>query len=674
VRDISLLLLFLTSFFIQGQADSSILRDARGKTLKKLGRNALKQKDPNSAVVFLEAYDRQKPGDGKVLLLLARSYMEVRDYEKAERAFLTAYNTGKKQAATGLFYHAMMQKSNGKYDSAKINFQTFRKQYRGKEKSLKKLATKEIAFCDSIKSIMGISNRVQVNRLDNSINKVNSEAAPLLIDEKTMLYASLRTDKKEYYSEDDTAGGMVRKLYLAKKDKDRWKFAEEFPYLNEPGYNTGNACLSPDGKRIYFTRCKRNAKDKMICNIYVSEKSGNEWSEPIKLPAPLNSSKYTSTMPALAIDPLKGTDVLYFVSDRKKGRGGYDIWYSAFDKKKDKFKPPKNAGSKINTQRDEITPHFDNENRTLYFSSDGFAGLGGFDIFRATGDGRRWVLVQNLGKPFNTGADDIYFTLTPGKHEGFLVSNRKGGNALKNSTCCDDIYAYRNSAAIKLQLKGTVRDLIDDSEPISQATVDIFIKEKNSDEKVLVSSTLSDSRGNFEFPLEADRDYIIMVKKQDYLGTIDNLSTNNISESRDVNRVLKILKRPKEPIIIPNIRYEFDRANLTSLGMASIDSMLITLMVANPELIIEIQSHTDSKGSEAYNRKLSQRRANEIVKYIIGKGISSKRIKPKGYGEDVPVAPNENPDGSDNPEGRAKNRRTQFKIIGNLDVEIIERQ
>ena len=130
-------------------------------------------------------------------------------------------------------------------------------------------------------------------------------------------------------------------------------------------------------------------------------------------------------------------------------------------------------------------------------------------------------------------------------------------------------------------------------------------------------------------------------------------------------------KKPKEPIRIPNIQYEFDKSNIVEASKVAIDTTVLSLMIANPELIIEIQSHTDSKGSDKYNEKLSQQRAESLMAYLVSKGILSERLKAKGYGESKPIAPNENADGSDNPEGRAQNRRTDIKIIGIIDTEVI---
>jgi outer membrane protein OmpA-like peptidoglycan-associated protein len=348
-----------------------------------------------------------------------------------------------------------------------------------------------------------------------------------------------------------------------------------------------------------------------------------------------------------------------------------DIWYTVYDKKNSVYKDPKNLGNKINTSQDELTPFYDSETRSLYFSSDGWGGLGGFDIYRGTGDGKKWLSNENVGQPVNSGFDDIYYTISPSREEGFFVSNRKGGNALKNKACCDDIYTYKHSQYIRISLDGYVYDKENPTVPIPDSKVDLFILDKKTKEKALVKTMMTDNEGNYKTSLEAGQEYFIIINKADWLGTSTDVNTIGITTSQVIKRVSYLSKEPKEPIHIPNIQYEFDKAVILEESKIAIDTTVLTLMVANPQLIVEIQSHTDSKGNDQYNMKLSQRRAESVVNYLMSKGITSNRLVPKGYGESKPIAPNDNPDGSDNPEGRAKNRRTDFKIIGKLDIEII---
>lgn len=673
MKDIRFIFIFIFLVVIaKSQPDSPMLKNAKGKTLKKLGKSALQQNDPTSAISFFETYLKTNAGDAQAKDLLGHAYMEIRDYDRAQHMFLQAYTTNTKKAPEALYYHALMMKSNAKYDSARINFQKFKKEYKGEQKKLKRQASREIAFCDSVVKIIGSEFKIVVQHLDTNINKVHTEGAPMNYDDDQLVFTSLRTEKKEYLIEDDTAKGIKRKLYLAKRENGDWKFTGEYgANLNDDDYNTGNACFSPDRKRIYFTRCKLNYMEKMVCAIYVSEKSGDGWTEPVKLPKEVNSPKYTSTMPAVTIDPVKGNDVIYYVSDNKEGKGGLDIWYTIYDKKKKSYKKPKNAGTKINTSQDEVTPFFDNETRTLYFSSNGLGGLGGFDIFRTKTDGKKWTGSENIGLPINTGADDVFYTISTNRGEGFFVSNRKGGNTLKNSTCCDDIYFYRHSEYIRLFISGNVTEMLDRNSTVANATIEVYIKDKKTKEKFLVKTISTDSLGNYKTAIEAGQEYFLVVKKENFLGTSEDVSTDGITTSKEIVKDLQLVKKPKDPIHIPNIRYEFDKTGMAEASKIVLDTTVYRLMEANPELIIEIQAHTDSKGSESYNLKLSQKRAESVVAYLITKGIAAERLRATGYGESQPIVPNDHPDGSDNPEGRAKNRRTDFKIIGVVDAEII---
>lgn len=655
-----------------GQQDSSFMKTAGTKALKKLGQNALKQHDPASAAYYLEGAVKKNKKDAVAKYLLAQAYMELRDYEKSQHMYLNAYNLDNKKVPEALYYHAQMQKCNGLYDSAGYNFKTFKKVYKGKNKALKKQAGKEMLYCDSVKKIVAIKNKIIIQHLDSSINKINVEASPLPVDDNTLLFSSFRTNKREFIEENNASDTKVRKLYKASRKNNQWKFVGDFegPF-NVDDMHTTNACLSADKKRMYFARCKENYKGEMVCAIFVSEKNGEQWSEPVKLPKEINNPKYTSTMPALASDPAKGNEIIFFVSNRK-GKGKLDIWYTIYNVKKGTYKAPRNAGVKINSAQNEISPYFDNDTRTLYFSSDGMGGLGGYDIYRSKGNGTKWELPENIGTPYNSGADDMYFTISPNRKEGFFVSNRKGAYALKNSTCCDDIYTYKKTDYIKITLDGRVHEMTDPFEFIQGATIEIYIIDKTSGDKYLIKTILTDKNGKYTTELEAGNDYYLLTKKENYLGSSSELSTKNITNSRVLHEDLQLIKKPKAAVRIPNIRYQTDKWELLSESKVVLDTTVYRLMMENPEIIVEIQSHTDNKGSDSYNMKLSQKRSESVVKYLISKGIDPKRLKAKGYGETTPVAPNENPDGSDNAAGRAKNRRTDFKIIGVLDAELIE--
>lgn len=655
------------SVFSFAQTDSLTLARMSTKDLKKMGNSASAQGDYNSAVDYFQVYLKRIPTDAKALYKIADSYRHIRDYERAEKNYLKSYEADKTGNSIALYYYAEMCKANGKYDKAKDNYAKFTKEYKGSESKLKKQAKKEIVFCDSIKSIINQSQKFVVTHLDTSINKVHVELSPIALDENTLLFASLRTDKKEYIVEgEDSSKIPCRKFYTAKKANNEWVFEGEFMAgtYNKPNENVGNATFTPDGNKMYYTVCKPNWKGETVCAIYMTEKQNGEWSEPVKLNKTINNPNYTSSQPAVCIDPVKGNELIYFVSNRPKGKGGLDIWFFVYDKKKKIYKAPKNAGVKVNTPKDEMTPFFDNETRTLYFSSEGLGGLGGLDIFKTIGDNKKFTNPENLGEPVNSGADDIYYSISKNRAEGFLVSNRKGAVSLKNATCCDDIYSYKQTAYIHLFSQGKVVDA--NNNGVDSALVDVYLIDKKYEEPVLIKTIVTDKNGNYKTSLEAGQEYKIIAKKTGYLNTTTSTDINTKNESQDktIESTFVLNKTNNKAIALENINYEFDRSDLAKTSTAALDTTLYKIMLLNPDIIIEIASHTDDKGSEEYNLKLSQKRAESVVNYLVSKGISKDRLKAKGYGESSPIVPNKNKDGSDNPEGRAKNRRTEFKIIG----------
>lgn len=667
------ILLVLVSFAVHAQLDTNMLKRTSAKDLRKQGQNAILQGDANSAVTFLEFAYRKDKKEFKIQHLLADAYRLTRNYAAAEKMYESVCKGAGKKFPEDLFYLADMQKANGNYDKAKENFQKFKKEYKGTDRELKKAAARETDFCDSAKKIIAYEKKIVVQHLEGEINKVNVEASPLSLDENTFIYSSFRTDKKEYLIEGDTNNALVRKLYSAKKENNEWKFQGEWegPF-NEPGYNTGNPSITPDGKKMYFTRCKPNWQNKMICAIYVSNLENGVWSQPEKLGKNINNPKYSNTQPAVSIDPVKKNEIVYFVSDNKEGKGGTDIWYFVYDVKKNIYKSPKNAGPKVNTKKDEMSPYFDNETRSLYFSSQGHPGLGGFDIYKAIGDGKKWLSAENAGAPLNSGADDIFYTISKNREEGFLVSNRKGSVSLKNETCCDDIYSYKYTEYIHVNIKGVIYTVENGTNKnLPDAIIELYTKDKLTGERFLLKTVNSAQAGEYDVKLESGNDYQILVKKDGYLSNSYDFSTRSVATTTTLVKDIPLEAIPKEPIRIPNVLYEFDKANVLESSKLALDTTVLRLLQDNPQIIIEIMSHTDSKGNDLYNMKLSQKRAESVVSYLVSKGIKPERLKAKGYGETKPVAPNDKPDGSDNPEGRALNRRTDFKIIGKLDVEVI---
>lgn len=665
--------------------------------IKSFAKNSERIGDIYSAIDYYEELHKRNNKNSDINYKLGQLYYKARNYPMAHKFFSYAFDADKEAYLEALFYMGLLKKMMGDYKGAKEDFLAFTKLIKGTKFAIdyKKKVKNEIEGCNLAIKLKDKPLDVFTLHLDTSINKAHAEASPMPISGNTILYSSLKADKLFYIdANNDSIVIPTRQIYIAKKKGEKWYSEGIFKApINESGINILNPALSPSGNRLFFNKCKKNWKNKMICSIYLSEKIDGQWTTPILLGNGINNPKYTSTQPTVGIDSKTKNEVLYFVSDRKGTKGGLDIWYSVYDSKKNEFKPPKNLGNKINTFGDEMTPFYDIESHTLYFSSDGHPSIGGLDIFKSQGELTQFSTPENIGFPINSSADDIYYTTSKNREGGFFVSNRKGTVALLNETCCDDIWEFRWANFIHVAVTGKIyaikdstiykqlekqivdKNFIEELDSISEKVnplpdkkVDLYLLQGN--ERIYIKTVQTNERGEFFFNLEPQKDYKIVVDNFGFFNKEISVSTHNITHS-DTLQVGAIFINviPLEPIVIKNIYYESSKWNLTDSSKAIIDQTLFKILMDNPRIIVEISSHTDSVSSEKYNLKLSQKRAESVVKYLVSKGIDKKRLIAKGYGESKPIAPNSNPDGTDNPEGRRKNRRTEFRIIGSIDQQ-----
>lgn len=665
-------ILLLISSFAFAQPTRS-LKYLSPKQSKNMAKNAEKFGDIYSAIAFYEKYCASKTDDIDALYNLAELYRQSRDYTNALRSYKNVYSAEPDKYPKSLYYLALMQKMTGDYKAAIESFEKFKKEFKIDE--LKKILKSDIEGCNLAEQLMTNELNVEISHLDTTINKAYIEFAPQLISENKMLYSSLKSDTLIYFDIEEQKK-PVRKLYVAENKNNKWTGGKEFegPF-NAENINTGNGTFSPDGKRFYFTRCQTDWQNKVICSIYMSINENGEWQEPKMLENGINNPAYTSTQPTIGSETKKGLEIIYFVSDCPGGKGGMDLWYAYYDIEKNYFKEPKNLGSKINTEGDEITPYFDQNNHTLYFSSNGLPGLGGFDIFKSSGELNKWSQPENIGYPVNSSYDDLYYTITKNRKEAFLTSNRPGVTSLKSPTCCDDIFAIKYLDLFIVKTQGNVfqikgeNDQIDDkyiqSNLSDSSLVSLFLIDDDNTE-ILLRTDTTNALGEFEFELDREKNYKVVASKDGFFNKSTSLTTKNIPKTKEKIDIspLGIKKISKIPIIIDNIYYEFGKATLTAEATVTIDSTIFRILNETPDIIVEISSHTDSVSSEEYNQKLSQKRAESVVDYLVSKGIEKQRMIAKGYGEAFPIAPNSFPDGRDNEEGRAKNRRTEFKVIG----------
>jgi outer membrane protein OmpA-like peptidoglycan-associated protein len=394
------------------------------------------------------------------------------------------------------------------------------------------------------------------------------------------------------------------------------------------------------------------------------------WSEPVLIN--INQPDGWDSTPAFGNDGR----TLYFSSNRKGGYGGLDI-YSAQMDSRGRFGKVKNLGAAINTSGDEMFPYVA-ENSKLYFSSDGHPGYGMLDIFVVNRTNGKTV-VENLGEPINSPGDDFgIFLFKPDR--GFFTSNRDDGKG------DDDIYTFVNEdpnlKVVNYFLQGITltpkkNDKGNDILPNTKVTL-------LDNQGEVMNETVSASDGKFNFRVYENEDYTLVGETDGYLLKRQGYSTKGKAVAVEtlkelitnitLDTILILDKLEKNKIFtLNNIYFDLDSANIRADARPEMDK-LVQLLKDNPEIKIEMGSHTDSIASDSYNLQLSQRRAQSTVNYLIMKGIDAKRLVAQGYGESKPIARNTNPDGTDNPEGRQRNRRTEFKIldIGELPKKPLE--
>jgi len=588
---------------------------------------------------------------------LAESYANMNNYIQAESWYAIASKMSGSKPENILGYAKALQ-NNSKYSAAKVQYQT----YIDLKKDVKERQQEVwLASCDSAIKWMKIPKQVELIN-QKALNSIQSDWGAVAY-QGGVVFTSDRTnagleskegtpflkfdganvpDKKIY----GWTGSGYLKLYLKSSLTDSLKL---FPIKTGTKYHVGSASFTPDGKTMYFTMTPipddlekvKNKPSTVNVEIYSSTKdAGGNWGEPVPF-------KYNDVNKFSVGDPFITTDgnSLYFASNMPGGVGGTDIYVCLKTDAGDWGKPVNLK--EVNTPGNDRSPFFD-EKDNFYFSSDGRVGMGGLDVFRALRVGGNIGTIENLGYPFNSPQDDFSFYMGD-KGLIYLSSNRNNGLG------SDDIYTIDQKMIIAFKLEGQVFDQ-KTKEPIAGAMVTLAKVNGGS----LKAET--DENGAYKFNLSKETEYNVSADKTAYRSDSENIATIGLTSSQVL--VQNLFLEPIEinkAIRIENIYYDFDKWNIRSDAAAELDK-LVKIMNENPTIWIELGSHTDSRGKDAYNLTLSQKRAESAVAYIISRGISKNRIEAKGYGETQLLnkcANNVECSEADH----QLNRRTEFKIV-----------
>ena len=476
--------------------------------------------------------------------------------------------------------------------------------------------------------------------LGNLVNSDRYEYFPTLTtDEQTLIFTRRVAKKAEKYM---TSSGDDEDFFMTKKRNGEWLPAINMGEPLNSAYREGAQCISPDGQYIYFTGCNR-PDGKGLCDIYVAKKKGNSWSKPQNLGYPVNTGKWES-QPSLSSDG----KTLYFASDRGGGKGSIDIWKSV--KNEDgTWSKPQNL-SEINTSQKEEAPFMHADGQTLYFASSGHPGMGGMDLFYTRLKNGKFEKPVNLGYPLNTASDENTLTVGASGTTAYFASDREDGVGKL------DIYGFELHPEARPNKVSYTLGMVYDADTKKPLEANFQLIDLATEE-VVVKSHSDEVNGEFLVCLPPNRDYALNVSKEGYLFHSENFSLKTSKNAEPYKLLIPLQDIAiDKPVVLKNVFFETAKYNLVDASKVELNKLL-NFLNNNPSITIEVGGHTDNQGDKVSNQLLSENRAKSVMTYLITNGISEARISAKGYGDEKPIADNVTE------EGRAKNRRTEFKII-----------
>lgn len=592
-----------------------------------------------------------------------------------------------------IYWYAKMLKSEDKYEQAMEQFRKYGQV--APEKA--GVANKELESIMVAMQWAKMKTKFSVQKME-TINSTASDYAPTLYENKALVFSSARNEAegKDVYK---WTNENFSDLFISVKDIASDKYSAPEPFEGNTfnsDANEGTVTFNKDFTEMYFTRCFSKGDRDDFCQIYFSTRTAQKWSNPE--PIPFFPDSCNVGHPRLSPDG----EMLFLSSDAEGGFGGKDLYVCY--RVGNGWGSPQNMGNVINTEGDEMYPFMHNDG-SFFFASNGHKGMGGLDNFMAAKKGGGWGAVENLRPPMNSGADDfgIYFD----EYEVFNMSGFFESHGFFSSTRSqgkgnDDIYRFTVEKPAFFALDGIVLEKIYerkddpnskiiDHKIIPFADVHLLMLDTTNN-YIEVSKTQADEKGEFHFKLEPNTEYKVIGSAPEYFSKSEIVSTRGLKGSKNmavtltVEIILEKIYKEKE-IVLPNIYYNYDKWNIRE-DAAKILDQLAVLLGENPGIRVEIGSHTDARGSTAYNEKLSQKRAESAVRYMISRGISKKRLEAKGYGESKLVnSCNDSNLEKCNEEEHQRNRRTTFKVLSDsftlesseptniqTDPEMLERQ
>jgi Outer membrane protein and related peptidoglycan-associated (lipo)proteins len=569
----------------------------------------------DAATQYKKAYAltpvKEKAARGQRALKMADCYRRINYTQRAIAAYRNAVRYGQRDSMTYLYLGQQLLKTGSYKEAGKVfedllNDTLF--SYNAETVQLAKNGLRSAQLAPQWKQE---GSRYTIKR-ENTFNSRRSDYSPVLGgDANDRLYFTSTRNEAAGDELSGITGTKNADIFVSQKDeKGKWQRPQVIDSELNSAEDEGACSITPDGRTMYLTVCKTDNNYPRYAQIATSRRSDAAWSKPQVLEL-VRDTLSLYAHPAVSPDD----KWLYFVSDMPGGMGGKDIWRVRISDTS--MGGVENLGAPINTPGDEMFPTF-RPNGDLYFSSDGHEGMGGLDIFIASPNAFGWK-IEHPGFPLNSQGDDFGMTFEGMKNQGFFSSNRGDAHGW------DHIYSFENPEIIQT-VKGWVYE--QEGYELPQAVVYLV----GNDGTNLRLSVKGD--GSFTQQIKPNVDYVLLGTCAGYLNHKEELRVEPVTDSEEY--VLQFpLASITAPVLIDNIFYDFDRATLRPESTEALDK-LVVLLNENPHVAIELAAHCDYKGSEEYNIRLSQRRAESVVNYLISKGIKKDRLTPKGYGKGSP--------------------------------------
>ena len=649
------------------QLKEAIKEIGTGDALCLLGRGRFKD-----AIKHYFIAEKLNPNNALLNYKIGRCYLYGSTYKLKSISYLEKADRLDEHVKKDVLYLlAQADQINADWDRAIANYKKFQKTFTGAEPGeLTQMVRKKILECQTGKKLMADPVRAFIDNVGEVINSKYPEYGVIIsADESIMMFTSRRPTTTGG-GKDPNINEYFEDIYVSRNIGGAWTQPQN---MGEPVNSKGHDAtinLSPDGQKLLIYQ-----DDKGDGNIYECDLNGEVWSKPRKLSKTVNS-EFHEPSASFSFNGKK----LFFVSNRPEGQGGLDIYQAVWDGEKDRWGVVSNLGPVINTKYAEEGVFMHPDGKTLYFSSQGHNTMGGFDIFKSIWSNGKWGKPENLGHPINSPDDDVFFALSGSGRHGYYSSFKTDGFGEKDlyritflgpekplMLNTEDNLLASIAAPVKETvvepvvtivktrltiLTGTVKDA-ETKEPL-EARMEVV---DNSNGSIISDFESNSSTGKFLVSLPSGKNYGLAAKAEGYLFHSENFNIPKEAAFMKVHKDI-FLKKIKvgQTIVLRNIFFDYGKYSLRAESHFEL-GRVFKLMADNPSIKVEMSGHTDSKGSDTFNQKLSENRAKSVVEFLVKLGVAQNRLVFAGYGETQSIATN------DTEEGRQENRRTEFKII-----------